>query len=163
MNTEKGIAIACFTGATLGAVLALQWGYFWWIGVFVGGAAAYFSFRFREGMVAARRVWQSLTRPKAAAVASRDLEFGARDGGRDCLAVLRRLDSHHDRWGGDVTGGWGGAILQRTRPVQPGGRGERRGAVLGRGRRWRCFLQSFWLCLAFCLRPATAKPPAALS
>jgi len=68
MNTEKGIAIACFTGATLGAVLALQWGYFWWIGVFVGGAAAYVGFRFREGMVAARRVWQSMTRPKAAAL-----------------------------------------------------------------------------------------------
>ncbi|MCL4178678.1 MAG: hypothetical protein KJ072_13170 [Verrucomicrobia bacterium] len=67
MNTEKSIAIACFTGATLGAVLALQWGYFWWIGVFLGGAVAYFSFRFREGIVAARRVWRSLARPKAAA------------------------------------------------------------------------------------------------
>ncbi len=51
----------------MGAVLALEWGYFWWIGVLIGGAVAYFSFRFREGMVAVRRVWQSLARPKAAA------------------------------------------------------------------------------------------------
>jgi hypothetical protein len=67
MNTEKSIVIACFTGATLGALLALQLGYFWWVGVLVGGAAAYLSFRFREGIVAARRVWQSMTRPGAAA------------------------------------------------------------------------------------------------
>ena len=114
MNNEKGIAIACFTGSTLGAVLALQLGYFWWVGVFVGGAAAYLSFRFREGIVAARRVWQSLTRPKAAAVA---LRAGIWNLVRVTGAVIALLcfgvvDSYHDRWGGDVTGGWGGASLQ---------------------------------------------------
>ena len=69
MNTEKGIALACFMGAALGALLALQWGHFWWIGILAGGALGYLCFRFRELVRAVSRVWKSLPDAQAATAA----------------------------------------------------------------------------------------------
>ncbi len=71
MTAEKGIAIACFTGAALGALLALQLGYFWWIGILAGGAIGYVCFRFEEALEALRRAWKSLPEAKAATAAIR--------------------------------------------------------------------------------------------
>jgi hypothetical protein len=71
MNTDKSIGIACFTGAVLGAFLALQLNYFWWVGILIGGAVGYVLFRFKEAIEAARRAWRSLPDAKAATAAAR--------------------------------------------------------------------------------------------
>ncbi len=60
MKTEKRIAFACFTGAALGAVLALQLHLFWWLGILVGGATGYVSYSFREIMEAAVTAWKTV-------------------------------------------------------------------------------------------------------
>ena len=72
MNTEKNIAIACFMGAALGTLLALQFGYFWWIGILMGGAAGYILFRLKEAIRAVRHAWSSLPDARAATVAARN-------------------------------------------------------------------------------------------
>lgn len=64
MITEKRIAIACFAGAALGALLALQFGYFWWVGILIGGAIGYVTFRFKEVIHATRIAWSSLLAAK---------------------------------------------------------------------------------------------------
>jgi hypothetical protein len=61
MKTEKRIVFACFTGAALGAVVAMQLHYFWWLGILVGGATGYLSFSFREVMAAAVTAWNTLS------------------------------------------------------------------------------------------------------
>jgi hypothetical protein len=71
MNPEKGIAIACFTGGALGALLAIQLGYFWWVGILIGGAVGYVFFRFKEAIGAVRRVWKSLPNARTATEAAR--------------------------------------------------------------------------------------------
>ena len=56
MNIEKNIVAACFLGATLGAFCALHFSHhFWWLGILIGGAIAYFSFRWREVLAAIYR------------------------------------------------------------------------------------------------------------
>jgi hypothetical protein len=67
MNTEKRIVVACFMGAALGALIALQLNrYFWWLGILAGGAIGYICFRFKEAIQSICRVWKSL--PDAEAV-----------------------------------------------------------------------------------------------
>ena len=60
MKTERRIVFACFTGAALGAVVALQLHYFWWVGILVGGATGYLSYSFREVISAAVTAWNTL-------------------------------------------------------------------------------------------------------
>jgi len=59
MNTEKRIVIACFIGAALGAVTALQLHYFWWVGIIVGGVTGYLAYGFRDVIRAIRIAWAS--------------------------------------------------------------------------------------------------------
>jgi len=61
MRTERRIIFACFTGAGLGAVVALQLHFFWWLGILAGGATGYLTFSFRDVITAAVTAWKSLT------------------------------------------------------------------------------------------------------
>jgi hypothetical protein len=60
MKTEKSILFACFAGAALGAAVALQLHYFWWVGLLVGGATGYLSYSLREVINAAVTAWNTL-------------------------------------------------------------------------------------------------------
>jgi hypothetical protein len=61
MNTEKRIVVACFMGAALGALIALQLNrYFWWVGILAGGAIGYICYRFKEVAQSVRLAWKSL-------------------------------------------------------------------------------------------------------
>lgn len=48
MNTERNILLACFIGAALGAVIALQLHYLWWTGILAGGATGYLAYGFKD-------------------------------------------------------------------------------------------------------------------
>lgn len=66
MNTEKRIALACFIGAVIGALLALQFNhYFWWAGILLGGVTGYLSYEFKVVMLAVKSVsgivWREMT------------------------------------------------------------------------------------------------------
>lgn len=69
MNTEKRIALACFIGAVIGALLALQFNhYFWWAGILLGGITGYLSYEFKAVMWAVKSVsgivWREMTQQK---------------------------------------------------------------------------------------------------
>jgi hypothetical protein len=65
MKTEKRIALACFIGATIGALLALQFNHhFWWVGVFVGGLVGYVGYNFHEIPATAQKVWRQMPERK---------------------------------------------------------------------------------------------------
>ena len=62
MKTEKRIALACFIGAVIGTLLALQFNhYFWWVGVLVGGLVGY---NFHEIPATAKMVWNQMPKKK---------------------------------------------------------------------------------------------------
>lgn len=57
-NTNLKIAITCFFGALVGALVALQMNHhFWWIGVLVGAAVGYLTHNPKEIPTAARAAW----------------------------------------------------------------------------------------------------------
>jgi hypothetical protein len=60
MKTERRIVFACFTGAALGALVALQLHYFWWVGILVGGVTGYLSYNFGEVITAVVTAWNNL-------------------------------------------------------------------------------------------------------
>jgi len=48
MNTQNRIVLACFIGAGIGALLALQFAhYLWWLGILIGGAVGYLSYEIK--------------------------------------------------------------------------------------------------------------------
>jgi hypothetical protein len=60
MNKETRIALACFIGATIGALLALQFNYhFWWLGILIGGVIGYLSYQFEEVLCAIKVAWKA--------------------------------------------------------------------------------------------------------
>lgn len=61
MNSTARIAIACFMGALIGTLIALQLGYLWPIGALVGGHIAYLGFNFEEVLSAIPRAWQEVS------------------------------------------------------------------------------------------------------
>lgn len=62
MNTEKRIAVACFIGAILGTIIALELNkYFWWLGILIGGIVGYVSYEFKSVAHAFRKA-RSVTR-----------------------------------------------------------------------------------------------------
>lgn len=49
MNTRIRIAMACFLGGAIGALIAIQLGvYLWWVGVLTGGLVGYLSYEFKK-------------------------------------------------------------------------------------------------------------------
>ncbi len=60
MKTEKRIVFACFTGAALGTVVALQLHLFWWVGILLGALTGYLSFGFKEVLSAMVTAWKTL-------------------------------------------------------------------------------------------------------
>lgn len=61
-NTGLKIAISCFAGATLGALVALQFSpWFWWLGLMVGFAVGYLSYEFKVVIQAIKKAWQATT------------------------------------------------------------------------------------------------------
>jgi hypothetical protein len=65
MKTEKRIALACFIGAVIGTLLALQFNhYFWWVGIIVGGLVGYVGYNFREIPATAKMVWNQMPEKK---------------------------------------------------------------------------------------------------
>src|SRR5260370_383311 len=59
MNKTLRIALACFLGATLGAVLALHFNrYFWWLGILIGGLTGYLSYEFKSVLGACTDSWR---------------------------------------------------------------------------------------------------------
>lgn len=59
MNTTMNkVAIACFLGAAIGALIALQLGpTFWWTGVLVGGIIGYLTYEFRNVVKTAKNAY----------------------------------------------------------------------------------------------------------
>ncbi len=58
MNRTLKIFVACFLGAFIGTLVALQLEpYFWWVGVMVGGIVGYLAYEFREVLKAIRTAW----------------------------------------------------------------------------------------------------------
>ena len=58
MNTTKRIVLACFLGASLGALCALQFNhYFWWLGILIGGGIGYLSYEFNTVISATKNTW----------------------------------------------------------------------------------------------------------
>jgi len=64
MNTTGKIGLACFLGSFIGALMALQFHLFWWIGVIIGGAIGYISYSFKEIPATVKRVWTEMPEPK---------------------------------------------------------------------------------------------------
>jgi hypothetical protein len=64
-NRTGKIALACFLGASIGALVALQLGHhLWWLGMLVGGCIGYISYNFREIPHTVVAVWQELPEAK---------------------------------------------------------------------------------------------------
>ncbi len=60
MNKSLKIFIACFLGAGIGTLTALQLnGYFWWVGLLVGALVGYFSYEFKKVKEAAPKAWNT--------------------------------------------------------------------------------------------------------
>lgn len=61
MNTLQRIFVACFCGATIGALLAIQFNhYFWWIGILFGGLVGYLSYEFMKVVRAVKTAWNEV-------------------------------------------------------------------------------------------------------
>jgi MFS family permease len=59
MNKSLRILIACFLGATLGALLALHFNhYFWWLGILIGAFTGYLAYDFKEVGRAVAVAWK---------------------------------------------------------------------------------------------------------
>lgn len=62
MQAEKRIAVACFIGATLGALIAFQFNqYPWWLGILIGGLIGYLSYEFKTFIRALKRAWTEVS------------------------------------------------------------------------------------------------------
>jgi hypothetical protein len=74
MNTEKRITLACFIGATIGALLALQFNrHFWWLGIFLGGGIAYVAYDFKRVVKTVQMIWKSIPEAKELYEETREL------------------------------------------------------------------------------------------
>lgn len=61
MNKSLKIFIACFLGAGIGTLTALQLnGYFWWVGLLVGGLIGYLSYEFKKVRRAIPKAWHAV-------------------------------------------------------------------------------------------------------
>lgn len=60
INKTLNIAIACFVGAFIGALLAIQFHHYWLFGVLIGGVVGYMTYNFREIPTTAKSVWAML-------------------------------------------------------------------------------------------------------
>ncbi|MFA6554244.1 MAG: hypothetical protein WCS89_01930 [Candidatus Paceibacterota bacterium] len=66
INNSVKVALACFMGAFIGALVALQFHYVWWIGVLIGGMVGYISYNLDEIPCAVKKVWVNLSEIKTA-------------------------------------------------------------------------------------------------
>ena len=61
MNKTLRIALACFLGATLGALLAIHFNrYFWWLGIVLGGLTGYLVYDFKRVNQAILIAWNTI-------------------------------------------------------------------------------------------------------
>ncbi len=60
INKTLNIAIACFVGAFIGALLAIQFHHYWLFGVLIGGIVGYVTYNFREIPTTAKMVWAKM-------------------------------------------------------------------------------------------------------
>jgi hypothetical protein len=84
MRTERRILFACFTGAAIGAIVALQLHYFWWAGILVGALAGYLSFSIKEVLRAVAHAWVNLSGHRLTATKFRTSIVGA----LKCASIL---------------------------------------------------------------------------
>lgn len=62
MSKSLKVFLACFIGAGIGALTALQInGYFWWLGLLVGGLTGYLSYEFKKVLGAIPRAWRAVS------------------------------------------------------------------------------------------------------
>lgn len=62
MERTAKIFISCALGALIGTMVALRLnGFFWWIGLLVGGLVGYLSYEFKEVIAAFHQAWQEAT------------------------------------------------------------------------------------------------------
>jgi len=61
MNRSLRVFVACAVGALIGTLVTLQLNsYFWWIGLFVGGAIGYLSYDPRQVLAAIKTAWHEV-------------------------------------------------------------------------------------------------------
>lgn len=61
MNTTGRITISCLLGGFIGALIALQFQLFWWVGSLIGGFVGYISYNFGEIREASKKVCSGMT------------------------------------------------------------------------------------------------------
>lgn len=61
MNKSLKIFVACFLGAGIGTLTALQLnGYFWWLGLLAGGLVGYLAYEFKKVLEAIPKAWRAV-------------------------------------------------------------------------------------------------------
>jgi hypothetical protein len=65
ITESSRVAFACFVGAFIGALIALELNhYFWWVGVLAGGGIGYIAYRFESVLTVARKVLVEMTKER---------------------------------------------------------------------------------------------------
>jgi hypothetical protein len=62
VSTLQKIILACFLGGFTGTIVALQLGFFWWLGMVVGSFVGYLSYEFKTVITACKRTWKTVVR-----------------------------------------------------------------------------------------------------
>jgi hypothetical protein len=87
-NLQK-VMLACFLGGFIGALVAKNLGFFWWVGLIVGGFVGFLSYEFKAILIACKNAWKAVVRQESRT----KIKKFFRDFGTACRGLLNAVSS----------------------------------------------------------------------